>query len=101
MDLCLYAFVVQFPDDLLNDPSWISDRALLLPGGDGRRRESHDGYREYLSHEELLYMIALRLPKVENRERARLLYHRHFRQLISTTDPAPHYRLNEHERHIS
>ncbi len=66
MDLCLYAFVVQFPDDLLNDPSWISDRALLLPGGDGRRRESHDGYREYLSHKELLYMIALRLPKVEN-----------------------------------
>ncbi len=73
MDLCLYAFVVQFSDDLLNDPSWISDRALLLPGGDSRRRESHDGYREYLSHKELLYMIALRLPKVENRERARLL----------------------------
>ena len=25
------AFVVQFPDDLLNNPSWIPDRALLLP----------------------------------------------------------------------
>jgi hypothetical protein len=55
----LYALVVQFPDDLLNDDSLISDRALLLPWGDGGRRESYDSYREYLSHEELLYMIAL------------------------------------------
>ena len=31
MDLCLYAFVVQFPDDLLNDRFWVSARALLLP----------------------------------------------------------------------
>jgi hypothetical protein len=33
--LCLYAFVVQFPDDLLNDASLISERALLLTRGDG------------------------------------------------------------------
>jgi hypothetical protein len=68
MDLCLYAFVVDFPDGLLNDRSWLCDRILLLPCSNGGRGESHDGYREYLFHDELIYMIALRLPKAENRD---------------------------------
>jgi hypothetical protein len=38
--LSLYAFVVQFPDDLLNDASLISERALLLTRGDGGSRDT-------------------------------------------------------------
>jgi len=52
MNLCLNAFVIQFPDGLLDTCSVTARRALLLPYAHRGYRDDEDSYKDYWSHVE-------------------------------------------------
>src|SRR5436190_9290919 len=52
MNLCLNAFVIQFPDGLLDTCSVTAPRALLLPHAHRGHCKDEDNYKECLSHVE-------------------------------------------------
>src|SRR5947209_1704410 len=52
MNLCLNAFVIQFPDDLLDTCLVTAPRALLLPLAHRGHCKDEDSYKEYWSHVE-------------------------------------------------
>src|SRR5205807_4576665 len=52
MNLCLDAFVIQFPNGLLNTCSVTALRALLLPYAHRGHCKDEDSYKEYWSHVE-------------------------------------------------
>src|SRR5438874_13250993 len=53
MNLCLNAFVIQFPDGLLDTCSVSAPRALLLPYAHRGHCKDEDSYKECSSHVEL------------------------------------------------
>src|SRR4029450_4517685 len=53
MNLCLNAFVIQFPDDLLDTCLVTASRALLLPFAHRGHCKDEDSYKECSSHVEL------------------------------------------------
>src|SRR5204863_8405119 len=53
MNLCLNAFVIQFPDDLLDTCLVTAARALLLRFAHRGHRKDEDSYKECSSHVEL------------------------------------------------
>src|SRR5437773_12457531 len=52
MNLCLNAFVIQFPNGLLDTCSVTAPRALLLPYAHRSHCKEEDSYKEYWSHVE-------------------------------------------------
>src|SRR5213592_3730718 len=52
MNLCLNAFVIQFPDDLLDTCLVTAPRALLLPFAHRGHCKDEDSYKECSSHVE-------------------------------------------------
>src|SRR5438309_4754179 len=52
MNLCLNAFVIQFPNGLLDTCSVTAPRALLLPYAHRGHCKDEDSYKEYWSHVE-------------------------------------------------
>src|SRR5207248_877494 len=52
MNLCVNAFVIQFPDDLLDTCFVTAPRALLLPYAHRGHCKDEDSYKEYWSHVE-------------------------------------------------
>jgi len=55
MNLCLNAFVIQFPDGLLDTCSVTAPRALLLPYAHTGHCKDEDSYKECSSHVEFLH----------------------------------------------
>src|SRR5439155_26783322 len=55
MNLCLNAFVIQFPDELLDTCSVTAPRALLLPCAHRGHCKDEDSYKECSSHVEFLH----------------------------------------------
>src|SRR5207245_7601586 len=53
MNLCLNAFVIQFPDGLLDTCSVTAPRALLLPYAHRGHCKDEDSYKECSTHVEL------------------------------------------------
>src|SRR5438874_10506696 len=53
MNLCLNAFVIQFPNGLLDTCSVTAPRALLLPYAHRGHCKDEDSYKECSSHVEL------------------------------------------------
>src|SRR5947207_6638179 len=71
MNLCLNAFVIQFPDGLLDTCSVTAPRALLLPCAHRGHCKDEDSYKECSSHVELsIGLTRIRSPPLV-RERAR------------------------------
>src|SRR5207244_12514165 len=54
-NLCLNAFVIQFPDGLLDTCSVTAPRALLLPYAHTGHCKDEDTYKECSSHVEFLH----------------------------------------------
>src|ERR1700758_990594 len=52
MNLCLNAFVIEFPDDLLDTCLVTASRALLLPFAHRGHCKEEDSYKECSSHVE-------------------------------------------------
>src|SRR4029077_4254816 len=66
MNLCLNAFVIQFPDGLLDTCSVTAPRALFLPFAHRGHCKDEDSYKECSSHVE--FSISLTRPKINYRE---------------------------------
>src|SRR2546429_7254101 len=60
MNLCLNAFVIQFPDDLVDTCSVTAPRALLLPYAHRGHCKDEDSYKEYWSHVEFSISLTRR-----------------------------------------
>src|SRR4029450_7817285 len=60
MNLCLNAFVIQFPDDLLDTCSVTAPRALLLPFAHRGHCKDEDSYKECSSHVEFSISLTRR-----------------------------------------
>src|SRR5436190_18472506 len=60
MNLCLNAFVIQFPDGLLDTCSVTAPRALLLPYAHRGHCKDEGSYKEYWSH--VKFSISLTTP---------------------------------------
>src|SRR5436190_23999697 len=52
MNLCLNAFVIQFPNGVIDTCSVTAPRALLLPYAHRGRCKNEDSYKEYWPHVE-------------------------------------------------
>src|SRR5437667_7888935 len=62
MNLCLNAFVIQFPDDLLDTCLVTAPRALLLPFAHRGDCKDEDSYKEWLSHVEFSISLTMIRP---------------------------------------
>ena len=69
MNLCLNAFVIQFPDDLLDTCSVTAPCALLLPSAHRGHCKDEDSYKECSFHVE--FSISLTRYKISDRARHR------------------------------
>ena len=59
MNLCLNAFVIQFPDDLLDTCLVTAPRALLLPFAYRGHCKDEDSYKECSSHVEFSISLTM------------------------------------------
>src|SRR5207249_2182408 len=59
MNLCLNAFVIQFPDDLLDTCLVTAPRALLLPFAHRGHCKDEDSYKECSSHVEFSISLTM------------------------------------------
>src|SRR5438128_6279158 len=66
MNLCLNAFVIQFPDDLIDTCLVTAPRVLLLPFAYRGHCKDEDSYKEFSSHVE--FSISLTRHKISDRE---------------------------------
>src|SRR5207302_1695555 len=71
MNLCLNAFVIQFPDDFLDTCLVTAPRALLLPFAHRGHCKDEDSFKECSSHVE--FSISLTRHKMSDGGRGRAL----------------------------
>ena len=64
MNLCLNAFVIQFPDGLRDTCSVTAPRALLLPYAHWGHCKDQDSYKQCSSHVEFSISLTRIRPKI-------------------------------------
>src|SRR5438876_4752015 len=68
MNLCLNAFVIQFPDDLLDTCLVTAPRALLLPFARRGHCKGEDSYKECSSHVEFSISLTIQAQRPSPRD---------------------------------